>query len=289
MQTYLHSLLPEDQDKIVQQYIKYIKNGIPRAKKRKKVLVIGAGVAGLVSAVMLKDAGHDVTIVEANTRVGGRCKTFLNTKKKKYWADKNLTAEAGAMRLPNFHKMLMTYLDQYQIEKIRFYNASVSKKGNRQFIEDQIEPPHTNRTFIYANYNQVRLQQYLDSTDINKLLDYHLETNKDKTSSNQDENQTAEALLNAAVDPLRQFINMNPKKNWPVVIERFGEYSMRRFLKEQTSYSENAIEMIGVLQNLESRMSYDFIQSFIEMANISPDNEYWQKRPSCIACFLQLG
>ena len=78
MKTYLHSLLPEEQDKIVQQYIEYIKYGIPKTKKPKKVLIIGAGMAGLVSAIMLKDAGHDVTIVEANTRIGGRCKTFLN-------------------------------------------------------------------------------------------------------------------------------------------------------------------------------------------------------------------
>ena len=69
---------------------------------------------------------------------------------------------------------------------------------------------------------------------------------------------------------------MDPEENWPIVLEKFGEYSMRRFLKEQSMYSENAIEMIGVLQNLESRMSADFIQSFIEMANINPEVKYWQ-------------
>jgi NADPH-dependent 2,4-dienoyl-CoA reductase/sulfur reductase-like enzyme len=38
----------------------------------KRVAVIGAGMAGLASALELKRAGHDVTVLEAQNRVGGR-------------------------------------------------------------------------------------------------------------------------------------------------------------------------------------------------------------------------
>jgi monoamine oxidase len=47
-----------------------------------RVVVVGAGLAGLTCAYRLKQAGVDATIYEANTRLGGRCWTrrgdFLN-------------------------------------------------------------------------------------------------------------------------------------------------------------------------------------------------------------------
>ena len=41
----------------------------------KKVVVLGAGVAGLTSAYELSKAGYDVTVIEARSFAGGRCQT----------------------------------------------------------------------------------------------------------------------------------------------------------------------------------------------------------------------
>ena len=44
--------------------------------KPKHVVIIGAGMAGLVAAYELAKAGHSVSIIEMQTRVGGRVKTY---------------------------------------------------------------------------------------------------------------------------------------------------------------------------------------------------------------------
>jgi monoamine oxidase len=276
MENYLHGLLDEDNDPIIQQYLKYIDEGIPKTTKPKNVLIIGAGMAGMVSAAMLKQAGHNVTIVEANTRVGGRIKTFRNTKEKQYFEDDSSYGEAGAMRIPTIHQMVFKYISQLNLKTEPFYYVSVDKAQAIAYHNNPQTAPIPDRTrnsLFYVNYRHVVQSEYFKpGANINELLDYNLETSE----QNLYENQRADVLLANVLNPLKAFIAQDPLKNWPLLIERYGEYSMRRFLVEQTLYSDNAIEMIGVLQNLESRMAYDFLQSFIESNIIKDSTQFVQ-------------
>src|SRR6187549_1407319 len=61
------------------------------AGKPRKVIVVGAGLAGLAAAYELVQLGHDVTVLEARTRPGGRVHTLRSP-----FAD-GLYAEAGAI------------------------------------------------------------------------------------------------------------------------------------------------------------------------------------------------
>ena len=47
-----------------------------KTQKPKKVIVVGAGMAGLVAAFELAQVGHDVVVLESQTRVGGRVYTL---------------------------------------------------------------------------------------------------------------------------------------------------------------------------------------------------------------------
>ena len=47
-----------------------------KTKNPKKVIVVGAGMAGLVAAFELAQVGHDVVVLESQTRVGGRVFTL---------------------------------------------------------------------------------------------------------------------------------------------------------------------------------------------------------------------
>lgn len=73
------------------------------AGKPKKVMVLGAGLAGLVAGHELTQAGHDVTILEARARPGGRVHTLREP-----FSD-GLHAEAGALFVPNNHDLTVRY------------------------------------------------------------------------------------------------------------------------------------------------------------------------------------
>jgi monoamine oxidase len=75
-----------------------------RTRRRQRVVVLGAGLAGLSAAYQLTRAGHDVTILEARTRAGGRVHTLREP-----FAD-GLHAEAGAMFIPESHDLTMRYV-----------------------------------------------------------------------------------------------------------------------------------------------------------------------------------
>ncbi|PSW19976.1 amine oxidase [Photobacterium sanctipauli] len=275
----LHGLLPFDQDEISQAYRSYLELGLPDSESEKKnILIVGCGIAGMVSAALLRKSGHKVTIIEADDRVGGRIKTFRNSDKKRYFEDDNLTGEAGAMRIPDMHKLVQFLIEYTGVEKQLFLNKTVSKEdATSSFIDNPTIDDNgnvdlqtlkaTGNNFLHVNHRHVSRRAYEDTSDVNRLLNYHLESN---------ENTQASQLLESAIGELRRQVEEDPKTAWPRIIEKYGEYSMRRFLKEQNpDLSENAIEMIGVLENLESRMSYSFIQSFIELAIITPETPFW--------------
>ncbi len=116
-----HDLLNEQDDPIVKAYIHIIKKGLPKAEKPRKIAIVGAGMAGLVSAQLLAEAGHDVTIFEGNTRIGGRVHTLRG---EKYFGRPELYGEAGAMRLPlQIHHLLRTYICKYAVPVNFFWHS----------------------------------------------------------------------------------------------------------------------------------------------------------------------
>src|SRR5215468_3155121 len=69
----------------------------------RRIIVVGAGLAGLSAGFELNEAGHDVTILEAQTRAGGRALSIRQP-----FSD-NLYAEAGATGIAELNDLTLKY------------------------------------------------------------------------------------------------------------------------------------------------------------------------------------
>jgi monoamine oxidase len=87
----------------------------PWLAPRARVIVLGAGLAGLAAAHDLVINGYDVVVVEARQRPGGRVHTLREP-----FSD-SLYAEAGAARIQDSHAFTLRYVEQFGLTLEPFF------------------------------------------------------------------------------------------------------------------------------------------------------------------------
>lgn len=94
-----------------------------------RVVVVGAGLAGLAAAWELDEAGHDVTVLEARSRPGGRVLTLREP-----FAG-GLFADAGAIAYSEAYTQAVRYIDELGLERANWVQPDLSSlyhlNGNR--------------------------------------------------------------------------------------------------------------------------------------------------------------
>jgi monoamine oxidase len=102
------------------------------ARKGRRVVILGAGVAGLSAAYELRRVGYACTVLEARSRPGGRSwtvrggseETEIGGERQVCRFDKGMFFNAGAMRISHHHRTTLDYCREFGIPLVVFPNAN---------------------------------------------------------------------------------------------------------------------------------------------------------------------
>jgi monoamine oxidase len=206
-----------------EQVLKTASEGLGRREgTRKRVIVLGGGIAGLVAAFELAREGHDPLVLEAQHRVGGRIYTLRSFAP-------GLYAEAGAMRIPQAHDLTLAYCRLFGLELRPFVMGSpkglIHVGGQRLTAADADAEP-------------------------DRLGFPVAEAERGKSCSD---------LWEAAIAGLRERVQKEGGAGWEAIVAQWDSYSLEEYLQAM-GWSAGAIEMFGVVNFLESDMQNAFLE-----------------------------
>ena len=195
----------------------------PRASRPARVLVIGAGMAGLVAASELLRAGHEPIVLEAQQRVGGRVLTLREPFASGLWA------EAGAMRIPRSHLLTMALIERFGL-------------ATQPFTMDN---PRAYCCFCGRTVRRADLPA--DPMSLGFEVADH------------ERDRTAAELWAGALEPFATRLQAEGDVAWESIASEHDHLAVREFLELQ-QWSEGAIEMFGLLFNQEALMNSSFLE-----------------------------
>ena len=154
----------------------------PGSGRGRKVVVLGAGISGLVSAYELGRAGWDVNILEARDRIGGRVWTVRGGDRIEQIGRPDQVSEfseglylnAGAARIPHVHQVILGYARELNVPIEVMVNSNRAARwdfGGKVYTDRQIRNGVRGRfsELLAKAIDRGALDQQLSAGDQNAL------------------------------------------------------------------------------------------------------------------------
>ena len=173
-------------------------NGRQNDGKGRKVIILGAGLAGMTTAYELGKLGYDCTVLEARSRSGGRVWTIRGgTKETELGGGTNQTCQfgdglyfnGGAARIPHHHQLTLQYCRELDVplqifngnnEAAYLYNDRPTENTGTDALANKrlrIKEYHNDMRGYTAELlakalDQSALDRQLTKEDVERLVDF---------------------------------------------------------------------------------------------------------------------
>ncbi|PSR84455.1 putative L-amino acid oxidase [Coniella lustricola] len=210
-----------------------------------QVGIVGGGIAGLYAALLLKQQGHEVTVFESNSRLGGRIYTHHF---RPLGQEESAFFEAGAMRIP------LSPLHACVFEMARYLNDNNPAREKVEFIPYVLQ--HVN--------NKILLQGKIwDAADKTLAASVGL--------PERFHNKTAREMLFGVMQPWTDLLNKDLDHGLTSVL-RYDQLTFRQYLRDFAEWPDEVIDFVELVMSQTSQYDQGFTDLVLQTMHFAnPD------------------